>query len=198
MIPDFPEEKARLWTFWNAYLRKRVEHYSGFVNTLTSFTHHEGDRFSYDQAEGKTQESEYEPIQGEFKMHLSEARDLTQEKVADIIDGVAKNIGDQLSKSLFSTLNKATTESGRSLDKKGEPLTPDDFLEMMEKIEPTFTEAGEFQPPFIIMHPDVFDAYKNKFKEWDNDPEVKKKHDEMIERQRERWNARQASRKLVD
>ncbi len=103
-----------------------------------------------------------------------------------------------MSQMIIKEIQEAADQVGNTVNAKGQPLTKELFLEMLEKIETGFDEKGEWIPPSIIMHPNAWKANEAKFRGWEQDKEFSDKQTEIINRKREAWYAREALRKLVD
>lgn len=198
MLPDFPKEKELLAKFWNKYLELKHRELLGVFSTIPSFAIHEGDRWKIERSDGTESEQPYQEMSSGFTIDLNEVPDLTPEKIRAKLDAVAEDGTRQMSQSIFREIQQATEQVGNTVDAKGKPLTKELFLEMLEKIETDFTPDGQWIPPSIVMHPDVWKANEAKFKEWEQDIEFTDRQTEIINKKREAWHAREALRKLVD
>ena len=167
-------------------------------STVPSFAIHEGDRWKIERSDGTESEQPYEELSSKFIIDLSEVPSLTPEKIREKLDVVAEDAARQMSQGIFRELQKAADETGNTVNAKGKPISKEHFLELLEKIETDFGPNGEWLPPSIVMHPDAWKANEPKFKEWEQDKEFTARHEEMINKKREEWRAREALRKLVD
>src|SRR5260221_14353 len=198
MLPDFPKEKELLAKFWNEYLARKHRELLGFFATIPSFAIHEGDRWKIERPDGTDSEEPYEELSSMFTIDIKDVPDLTPNKIMAKLDEVANDTANQMSQKIFRDILQATERVGNTVDAKGNPLTKEHILEMLEKIETDFTTDGQWIPPSIIMHPDAWNANEAKFKEWEQDKEFTDRQTEIISRKREAWHAREALRKLVD
>jgi len=198
MLPDFPKEKILLAIFWNNYLESKHRALLGIFSTIPSFVIHEGDRWKIERSDGTESEQPYEKMSSMFTIDLSEVSSLTPEKIMAKLDVVAEDGARQMSQGIFKELEKATEQTGNTVNAKGQPLAKEHFLELLEKIETGFDQNGEWIPPSLVMHPNVWKANEEKFKEWEQDKEFTDRQAEIINRKREAWYAREALRKLVD
>ena len=198
MLPDFPNEKALLEKFLNDYLANKHREYLGFFATIPSFTIHEGDRWKIERSDGTESEQTYKEMSSGFTIDLNELPYLTAEKIRAKLDAMAEDAARQMSQSIFREIQQTSEQVGNTVNAKGGPLTKELILEMLEKTESDFTPDGQWIPSSIVMHPDVWKANEAKFKEWDQDKEFTARHEEIINKKREAWRAREALRKLVD
>lgn len=198
MLPDFPKEKALLVKFWNEYLELKHRELLGFFSTIPSFAIHEGDRWKIERSDGSESEQPYQEMSSGFTIDINEVPELTPEKIKIKLDALAENTAQQMSQGIFNEIQTASEAVGNTVNAKGKPLTKELVLELFEKIETDFSPDGQWIPPSIVMHPDVWKANEAKFKEWELDEEFNTRRDEIINKKREAWRAREAIRKLVD
>ena len=198
MLPDFPKEKALLAKFWNEYLARKHRELLGFFATMPSFAIHEGDRWKIERSDGTESEQPYQEMSSGFTIELKDVPDLTFEKIKSKMDALAEDTARQMSQSIFKEIQQVTEQVGNALDAKGKPLTKELFLELLEKIESNFTPNGEWIAPSIVMSPEMWKANEAKFREWEQDREFTSRQEEIINKKREVWRAREALRKLVD
>ncbi len=198
MLPYFPKEKQLIEKFWNDYLARKCKEFLGVFSTIPSFAIHEGDRWKIVRSDGVESEQPYQEMSSLLTIELSEVPELTTEKIKAKLDAVAEDMARQMSQSIFRELKQVTEQTGNAVDARGKPLTKELFLELFEKVESDFTPDGQLIPPSIVMPPDAWKANESKFREWENDKEFIRRHTEIINKKREAWYAREASRKLVD
>jgi hypothetical protein len=85
----------------------------------------------------------------------------------------------------------------QSVDAKGKKLDVELILQMLETIQLEFYPDGgphELHVVGGLFSPERLKAVDEEFQ---NNPELQKRHDDLIARKREEWRAREASRKLV-
>lgn len=113
----------------------------------------------------------------------------------------AKDIGlqflDAKKRAMFETIAAATEATGNVVDRKGKPLDHDTILEALELIEIDFDENGEPRMPSLVVPPNMAPRLEQLGREAESDPEIRRRHDEIIEKKREAFVAREAARKLV-
>jgi hypothetical protein len=195
MLPDYPEEKQKLLEIQTDYLNRKTNQLLGPFSQAEHFMHHEGNRWRIERSDGSISESEYNTIQGEFSVSVDEAPTLTPEKIKAKLDTIADQMASKMSKEMFATFAQAADEAGNSINAAGQPLTKDMFLEMISRIEIDFDKDGKPIMPTVFVPPG-FDS--SVLDEWNKDPEMGKKHEEIMNKKKEDWNEREACRKLVD
>lgn len=198
MIPDFPEEKEKIMRFWNKYLEAKHKQLLGFMGELPSHMNHEGHRWLLNRSDGTGDESLYKEIQGNLTIEASEVPDLTPEKIKEKFDRVADEMARQTFQGMLAEIIRVTNSVGNSIDANGQPLTQELFLQMLERMDQSFDENGNWMPPTIFISPDMAKKHFEIMKSWENDPKFLTRQAEIVTRKREEWNDRENSRKLVD
>jgi hypothetical protein len=97
---------------------------------------------------------------------------------------------------VFEGLDKTLEAAGQVDDAKGAKIAPELILRMLERIEMEFDDAGQNHLT-VVIHPDKMPAFAAASRELDEDPVMRERHRELIERKREEWRVREASRRLV-
>lgn len=198
MIPDFPQEKEKLMQFWNKYLIAKNQELLGFFGTLPAHMNHEGHQWALNRADGSEDNKPYHQIEGLMTVEINEAPSLTPDKIREKLDKIADEMARQMSQNMFAEISRVTKEVGNEVNAEGQPLTQKLFLKMLEKIDMDFDDNGNWNPPTIIMHPDLWEAKKDELKSWEADEVFLAKQKLIIEKKKEEWHDRENHRKLVD
>lgn len=198
MIPDFPVEKENMMNYWMKYLSKKHKVLLGVFGNLPAYRNHEGHKWTLDRSDGSKDSQPYHEIQAMLNLKISEIPDLSPEKLRLKLDKLAEDMARQASQSMFAEISRVTNQVGNAIDAKGQPLTKELFLQMLDNLDLDFDENGNWNPPTIVMHPDLWAAKKDEFKSWENDPEFQAKQTKIIARKRGEWHDRENRRKLVD
>ena len=97
-----------------------------------------------------------------------------------------------LARNFFKNISEITDATGRSVDAKGQPLTVDLILDLLEKVEFGFDDDGNPQYPTLVLPPDAIE----KLKKLRFTPDQEKRWIEIIEEKRARFNASKRTRRL--
>ncbi|MFC1965861.1 hypothetical protein ACFLWI_02795 [Chloroflexota bacterium] len=97
-----------------------------------------------------------------------------------------------LAKHFFRNISEITDVTGQSLDAKGQPLTVDLILDLLEKVEFGFDEDGNPQYPTLVLPP----AAIERLKTLEFTPEQEQRRTQIIEEKRARFNASKRTRRL--
>jgi hypothetical protein len=162
MIPDFPREKEKIMHFWNKYLIAKNQELLGFFGTLPAHMNHEGHQWALNRADGTGDNQPYHQIEGLMTVEISEVPSLTPDKIREKLDKIADDMARQISQGMIAEISRVTKEVGNEVNAEGQPLSQGLFLQMLEKMDLDFDENGNWNPPTIVMHPDLWKPRKMK------------------------------------
>lgn len=141
-------------------------------------------------------DSKTQQLSTQTEIRTDEIEHFTFEKVLRKYDEI---ILDMVRKQTGFALERMHEEipDSQSVSAKGKPLNAELILEMLETIQLEFHPDGRQQELQVIgglFTPESFQAVQNEFA---NSPDLQRRHEELINRKRKEWSAREASRKLV-
>ena len=148
-----------------------------------------------DENEKKTEGS---IIQSKFKVRDEELVRDGYRAFLSKIDTVAKELETQKEKIVISTMKKSTEATGNVVSAKGEPFTPRLIIDALSKMEIEFNKEGKFQPPVLVVSPQLAKVISKRAADWEKDLGYAKAFAELVEKKRREWRDRENSRKLVD
>lgn len=197
MLPDLPGLKRDIQRVLDHYLQKQIEARLGVFNQSSKHTAHEGDRMRIIRSDGSVDDSDFKEASAEFSLKLDEVPRLTiNERVAKL-DNMAEDIARQVSENLFRSLNDTLNKAGQVIDRHGEPFDADAVFTALENIQLDFDETGLQNQLSIVIPPALMPRAKQVFEQIESDPKLRERHKEIIERKREEWRDREVARKLV-
>ena len=91
------------------------------------------------------------PVRGVGKLHIDAVTNTDIEAFTQFLYDLAQNVLNQLSTQFYRGLDEITDATGMKLDAKGEPLSADLYLDMLEKMSMSFTENGDPILPTLIV-----------------------------------------------
>jgi hypothetical protein len=201
MLPDFPNSKRELDQLIALRLRRSIRERNVIATLATTIVQHEGNLMAYDQLtkEGKRiVTGGYEKAEAGVTIPLEEIPNLTGDNLNKKIDEIAEDIAKQASQRGFQKIDEALTEAGAGVDAAGGPMTPELYLEGLEKMEMSF-DTETLQPTFtIVIHPAMMPSMEKLKDQMENNPEYKARYEALMERKREEWRDRESHRRLVD
>ncbi len=197
MLPDFPALKAEIQKAILAGLRQRVDTGDPVFAQVKRIIQHEGGETRYEQLGGGTVQEGFEKIGAEFTVPITDAPTLVGKKLEAKLEEMAQELISQSAKAFFRKMGESCQKAGTAMDAGGKPVSPEMLLDMISTVQMEFGPDGKPTHSFII-HPDMLPEVKKVVEQIENDPELKRKHAEILEQQREAWTARESNRKLVD
>lgn len=196
MLPDYPKLKKDLQEALDRYLRERVAAYMGIVGQFPHCTVHEGDRTYLQRAAGDSAETEFTLVDVTRSLSRDELPRLTLDDILARLDEGAGELAGRTKQHAFGEMDRIVTDAGQVVSGKGQPL-PETILQTFEKLEIDFDGDGKISGLKVICHPSQQAALVEAFRRLEEDPAYKARFDEVLQRQRERWRARETGRNLV-
>jgi len=102
-------------------------------------------------------------------------------------------LGEAMTRNLFEFIEKVTEETGNVFDGRGDALSLDLFLDMLEKLEFPVDEAGNPTGLQLVVNPDMAERLKNLPPPT---PEQEERHKAILKKKLEIQNANKRIRKL--
>ena len=119
------------------------------------------------------------------------------EDVVNALMPVSTEIGAKMAKHMFQTIEAGVKSVGNELSAGGKPITAELILDALDKVLVDFGADGQPKWPTIVIHPSLSDRLKAEDARFGSEPALAQRFAETIERKREEWRAREASRVLV-
>jgi hypothetical protein len=197
MFPDFPSTKAEVSKAITRRITAIEMEMNPVLAQMKSFTQYEGRTLAYEQVEFGMKMQDAEEQKVSFEIRLDEVPQLTGQALEQKLRSIAGKMAALRMKTFYARMDEATEQTGNRFDAGGQPPSGKMLLDFMGMGEWGFDKTGKPAMSFVI-HPDTLPALKKAADEVENDPELKRRHDEIVSRQREQWLDRENRRKLVD
>jgi hypothetical protein len=199
MLPDFPELKAELDNYIRFKLRKKMDAQDSVVSQVKHYTQHEGliQRYKQLGPDGKVVEEGFEVLSTEFVTSVDEIPTMVGNNLEKKLDEIAEKSAANLAAAFYKKVGEACEEAGNSLSAGGQPLSAELLLQMMDKAEMEFDQTGKATTA-LVFHPNMTESFKKVAEQIENDPELKRRSEAILARQRKAWAARESNRKLVN
>jgi len=198
MLPDFPSIKRELKKVLSQFI-DYINVDSPILSEIRKEKHYEGSGMSIDRENGEVEKTNYKEISSQLVIKNDDLIEKGFLAVLENFKNVATEFNKQMSKMLYEEVESAAKKSGNIIEAGGKEFNFDMFIEMLEKIGMDFDDNGfPILPTISTGDPVLFNKIKDKFTEWENNPEYKKRFQELIKRKKEEWDAKESSRKLVD
>lgn len=197
MLPDFIGLKKEIDSVLTLFMRKRFKFYCTGIQDVPKEQLFEGTGMTVQRASGDIDESAFFKNSTEFSISYHEVPNLSLQNILEKLDNVAKDMADQVQKTFYLKINKDLDRMGRTVDYKGKPFSAEAILAALESIQIEFNDDGKHNDLQIHIAPQLEESAKKAFYDLENDPTLKKRHEELMMKKREEWRAREASRRLV-
>lgn len=194
MLPDFPETKRLFSRFFRTYVRRKAREISPYGAVQTRY-HHEGRAMKITRADQSESTSGMEKLSVHLEIEFDEIENLTLQKAIEKHDAM---IADMVQKQTHFIRERMSSEipESQTLNAKGRRFDAQVVIDTLEKMQIEFYPDGTPHEIFLDPSPTP-ETMAAVDKEFESNPELKRKFDEMMEKKKEEWRAREADRKLV-
>jgi len=131
-------------------------------------------------------------VSGESALSWDSVRNGKIDDYTCFLHDISESQRKSLARHLFKSISEITDATGRSINAKGQPLTVDLILDLIEKVEFGFDDEGNPQYPTMVLPP----AAIERLKELKFTPEQEQRRKQIIEGKRARFNASKRTRHL--
>ena len=195
MLPDFPETKRLFGRFFRTYMRRKAREISPYGVVQTRYLH-EGRAMKITRADQSESTSGMEQLSAHIEIQFDEIENLTLQKVIEKHDAMIVDLVRKQTHFIRERMSSEIPES-QTLNAKGRKFDALVAIEMLEKMQIDFYPDGTPHKIFVdgpLFTPERMAAVE---KEFESNPELKIKFEEMMMKKKEEWRAREADRKLV-
>lgn len=122
--------------------------------------------------------------------------DFTAAKLLAELGKIAEQLAESFSKHIIRVMEETTEQTGNVVDAKGRGWSHDIVLEAFEKMDLSFGDDGEWNPPTMMLAPDTFE----KIRAAETPEAVKVFNDKLkllVQKKYEEYRSREADRVLV-
>lgn len=196
MLPDLPNLKRDLQSRFDVYLHKQANARLGIFNESPRRLIREGDRLRVVRFDGTVEESTLHHSGAEMTVSLQDVPELSIEQRLQKLDEMAEQLARQMSAKLFASLSQTLDKAGQTIDRKNQPFDAEAFFAMLERLEMEFDQKGNPNIS-IVIPPALLPRVRALEEQFKADPELQRRHLEIMATKKRSWRAREASRKLV-
>jgi hypothetical protein len=192
MLPDYPVLKKKLNRKLELIVRDEVRK-DPLQAIIPQKIVHEGDRIAIKTIDGYSTESSYGTFVSDFQITSEEIIEKGPNAMFSRSKEIAKDISEKINKHTIGIFEKVTETTGNVVKSKT-GITPESILEMFEKIEMSFDDAGKPIIPLLVVAPQDYERIKKEVET----PAFREKQLAIILKKRKDWLDRESNRKLVD
>ena len=193
MNETFPELEEKLNRLIEQYLNNVISGSSPLLNNITRFHCFEGNKSLIRRPSGEEEETEKRYSSGGTELPVEKILYGNIEDIFEHYKQAAVAMAYEQEKFLLESIEITVQNTGNVVDAKGQPLSPEIILQIMEKVEINFTEDGKSMTSSFACSP----ILREKLQPLLDDLKKTKEYKELIERKRSEWRDREANRTLV-
>lgn len=197
MLPDIPPLKNEIARKLQAAFKQRVNAYLGAINEAPRSFIKEGRRVVTTRPDGRNEETELQTASAETSIRFDEVPHLSIQDRLTKLDEAARAMARQISEHAFGQINEAVERVGNVVDGGGKPLSPEVYLEVIEKIHLDFDANGKPRELSLVIPPHLEQRAKETLEKLRQVPVYSKRYQEVIDKKRLEWRDREAARRLV-
>lgn len=196
MLPDFPEIKRKT----HDHIQNGAKIVSNQNMPLLGSTKKkrvfEGDKSKIVREDGSIDEVNFKTFSKEVASPTEEVEKLTLEEFFQKLCLMMIEMGNEQEKEAFQDIANVVERVGNSIKVDKKP-SADDLLKVFERIHLDFDDNGKAKFPTIYTGEAGFKNFGQIMKDLEQEP-FKSKFEEIINKKKAEWNARESNRKLVD
>lgn len=196
MLPDYVDAKRQLKEGLTRWLRNRVQEHLGPFADLPAHQIFEGTAMAIGRPDGRQDVTQMKQFEAGLEITADEVPQMGLADIMRRIDGTAQKLADDMGKNIYGVASDAAQEAGNVVKAHGK-ITAEAILEVLEKIEIPFDDEGNPELPSIHIHPDMTETLKAALLSLREDPNLRTRHEELLQEKKEIWRDREASRRLV-
>lgn len=198
MLPDFPQVKAKIKKRILIPVFERARKSDPLLSSIRHTIQHEGHKAEYQTVSGEKVQTNYEKFSSEYQITREEVESGDFESIFKKFQKMGDDAASALAQYSFKFISQVIDKTGNTVNANGK-FTYEKFIEVVDKMPIDFDdETGEPRMPSLYIHPDMAGQVKELIQEAESNPENKSRFEQIMERKKEEWRARENSRKLVD
>lgn len=194
MLPDFPDVRKHASEILMKWFQRRVFQRTGVLQEMKPRRLEEGHRVEFHRLDGTVDHVEMNCVRSKLELRLDHFREKGLQAVLEALDRTAADLAQKQSRFFFKRLDEVCDEAGQTVDGKGRPVSFDVMIELLDKMDIDFDDAGNPVLPTLISSRKV----QESFEKLETTDEQNKRFDKLIEEKRFAWRDRESNRRLVD
>lgn len=197
MLPDLRALKRKVAERLARGVREAALRHSPLLAQIQSHHQVEGDRFSYETHDGDIQRDTFKAFRTPVTTRVLPSPIEQESEIVQKLDEAAQDIAKQHMRLLFTTVTESSQRAGTAYDAGGRPFHMGMFLDALEGMQVDFDDDGRPKLPTIVMHPDQLKIIGPKLAEWEKDPALHARWEQVLAKKKDEWRDRESRRKLA-
>lgn len=192
MLPEFPKARRKMLDLWNTAFFRGMNGNEAFLADIPVRVQKEGGTAFIGGGD-----MDYKLHSVSFSFPTRDAEGMSVEEFFGSPLKLGAEMAGQQARTLFDAMRKPSPH-GMPFEWKPGELKFEQMFEVWEKMDLDFGSDGKPRWPTMFIPPDAHTEIKASLLKWHEDPECRKKWDDLIERKRKEFDEREARRRLVD
>jgi hypothetical protein len=196
MLPQLTKTQALIDELANEAMFDAMYAAGPLLLEISTYQQQEGREGSFQMTSGEIEKIDFKKMSVET---VTKIKPGCGESLTDLLAVRAKggaNMGAKMQQGILRDLEAATEKVGNVIPIKNGVITPEAFVEMMEKVEIDFDEAGQSRSSWLLP-PDMAAELQKNYQAWQQDPVLKAKFAELERKKKDQFHAREATRRLA-
>ncbi|MBX3521912.1 MAG: hypothetical protein KF807_01760 [Xanthobacteraceae bacterium] len=181
----------------NARFMRRLTRQDGILSQISAHIIHEGRATAIVRQDLSVDKTEMVSNEASTELSFSEIENITADAIIAKLVEMARQFREQATTHLLNTMNKVTSETGQVYDAKGKPLTNEAIFEMLEMMPIDFEKNKNVGDLVVLTAPAMMPVFQKLEEEMKANPELRKKHQAILEKKRDEYRTREINRNLV-
>jgi hypothetical protein len=198
MLPDWPEIKQELADLQLRQTMKAAAEKGPIAAELPHFVMHEGDKMTFETADGDIRELELERVEAKYVIPLDSVSSQSLEAALKHASDMGSQMAKQMSDHLLATLDEAVGSAGNVVDAGGRGFSFLLLLQLFEKLQVDFDDFEQPYLPTMLVPPKMTEVAGATLRAVSEDRVLSTLWMAALSKKREEWRARESHRKLVD
>lgn len=159
----------------------------------------EGSKNDYEQEDGTIVEGDQQRVQVEYSIKYQNATGLKPEDFLKHAEELGRKMGERMERQMYATMSKISDQTGNSVAIGSEgDMTFEQWLELNTKTMIDFDDDGEPKTRQLVCTPEFHQKFIEALNQWERDPEKVTQMKNVMAKQKEAYDAREARRRMVD
>ena len=168
----------------------------GLMREIRAHVIHEGTASAIQRSPVDTEKTKMFVAEAEATMRLDEMENVDVNYILSKAAEIAAQFGRKFNESLFQTMEDATAKTGQRVDARGTPLTNEIIMEMLSKMSIDF-EKSQHGDITIVTAPQMLPRFQALERELNDDPELRKRMNDLMDQKRNEFREREINRNLA-
>jgi hypothetical protein len=195
MLPDFIQARVALKKKQRVVLTNSIrQHLPPYLREAEFKVIYEGDRLSVESAEGPAIEKPIGSIHVESETQTITDLKANPNLLYPQLQQMGKEFAQKMTQQMVQTVIEVAERNGNMV--RGATLDNESIFSVLEKYPLEFDDSGQPIFPPIQANPETCEKVVRILNDIETTPDLKARHDQIIEIKRKEWNDRQNSRKL--